>query len=286
LGADDARRRCVHLLNPLAEDQSVLRTTLLPGLLENLRRNLNHQSHDVRLFETGKVFHPQTSNQVNGQPGEPFRLAAVLSGRRNPGAPVLYAGEIPADIFDVKGAMAQVLESLRLSAAITCRPCLAGQEPPFAEPGTVLAVMGGEEILGWCGTFSPKILKGFGIKQQAFFVDLDLAALGSFPPPAKIFAPLPKFPFVKWDLALVVAESVAAGEMLAAIHGSGESLIEGAEIFDVFQGKNIGAGKKSVAISITYRALDRTLDDETVGKIHQKIIEMMISRFNGELREA
>jgi len=282
LTEDDARRRSVHLLNPLAEDQSVLRTTLLPGLLENLRRNLNHQSHDVRLFEIGKVFHPLGS----GQPEEPFRLAAVVSGRRNPGAPVFHVGESPADIFDLKGCVAQILEGLRLSATVICQACQVGHELPFAEPGTVMAVMGGGKILGWCGAFNQKTLKGFGIKQQAFFVDLDLAALGGFTAPAKTFAPLPKFPFVKWDLALIVPEGVAAGEMLSAIKGCGEKFIEQAEIFDVFQGKNIEAGKKSVAISITYRALDRTLDDETVGKIHQKIIEMMISHFNGELREA
>jgi phenylalanyl-tRNA synthetase beta chain len=282
LAADDVRRQTVHLLNPLAEDQSVLRTTLLPGLLDNLRRNLNHQSHDVRLFEIGKVFHPQGSRQ----PEEPFRLAAVISGRRNPGAPVFHAGEPQADIFDVKGAVAQILDKLRLGAVMSCQAGVAGKELPFVEPGSVLAVVGGEAILGWCGAFSQKALKGFGIKQQAFFVDIDLAALGGFTAQAKTFAPLPKFPFVKWDLALIVPEGVAAGEMLAAIHGCGEKLIEQAEIFDVFQGKNIEVGKKSVAISITYRALDRTLDDATVGKVHQKIIEMLISRFNGQLREA
>lgn len=282
LAEDDARRQTVHLLNPLAEDQSVLRTTLLPGLLENLRRNLNHQSQDVRLFEIGKVFHPQGSQQ----PDEPFRLAAVISGRRHPGAPVLHAGETLTDIFDVKGVMVQILDRLRLGATIACQTGIAGQELPFAEPGSVLTVMGGEKILGWCGAFNQKMLKAFGIKQQAFFVDLDLAALGGFSPQAKTFAPLPKFPFVKWDMALIVPEGAAAGEMLSAIEDCGEKLVERAELFDVFQGKNIEAGKKSVAISITYRALDRTLDDETVGKIHQKIIEMMISRFNGQLREA
>ena len=282
LAADDARRQTVHLLNPLAEDQSVLRTTLLPGLLENLRRNLNYQSHDVRLFEIGKVFHPQGS----GQPEELFRLAAVISGRRNSGAPVLHFGEVPADIFDLKGAMAQMLDTLRLGAKITWQASVAGPELSFAEPGSALAVMAGDTILGWCGAFSQKTLKGFGIKQQAFFVDFDLAALGGFSPQATTFAPLPKFPFVKWDMALIVPEGVAAGEMLSVINGCGEKLIECVEIFDIFQGKNIEAGKKSVAISITYRALDRTLDDETVGMAHQKIIEMMISRFNGQLREA
>jgi phenylalanyl-tRNA synthetase beta chain len=282
LGADDARRQSVHLLNPLAEDQSVLRTMLLPGLLENLRRNLNHQNHDVRLFEVGKVFHPRES----GQPNEPFRLAAVVSGRRNPGAPLLHAGETPVDILDVKGVVEQILKSLRCVGTITCETDVVRQELPFAESGSVLTVRVEEQLLGWCGAFCQKTLKGFGVKQQAFFVDLDLGILSSLPLQAKSFAVLPKFPFVKWDMALIVPEPVAAGEMLSAIHGSGEKLIEKAEIFDVFQGKNIEAGKKSVAISITYRALERTLDDETVGKVHQKIIEMMISRFNGQLREA
>ncbi|MFA6499304.1 MAG: phenylalanine--tRNA ligase subunit beta [Desulfurivibrionaceae bacterium] len=282
LNANDPRRQTVHLLNPLAEDQSVLRTTLLPGLLENLRRNINHQNHDVRLFEVGKVFHPQGSCQ----PSEPFCLAAVMSGRRNLGAPVLYAGEIPTDILDVKGVVAQIIDSLRLGWTITCTACVVGQELPFAEPGSVFAVMGGEKRLGWCGAFSQKTLRAFGVKQQAFFVDLDLAELGGFPLEKKTFTALPKFPFVKWDLALIVPEGVAAGEMLSAIYGCGEKFIEKAEIFDVFQGKNIESGKKSVAISITYRALDRTLDDETVGKVHQKNIDMLISSFNGQLREA
>jgi len=282
LAAEDTRRQSVHLLNPLAEDQSVLRTTLLPGLLDNLRRNINHQSHDVRLFEVGKVFHPQG----NGQPEELFRLAAVISGRRSPGAPVLHVGETQTDIFDVKGVVVQILDLLRLGQTVTCQAGAAGQELPFAEPGTVLAVMGGEKMLGWCGAFNQRTLKGFGVKQQAFFVDIDLAALAGFSSQPKTFSPLPKFPFVKWDMALIVPEGVAAGEMLSAIYSCEGKLIEKAEIFDVFQGKNIAAGKKSVAITITYRAVDRTLDDETVGKIHQKIIEMMISRFNGQLREA
>ncbi|HIJ89662.1 MAG: phenylalanine--tRNA ligase subunit beta [Desulfobulbaceae bacterium] len=282
LAEEDIRRQTVHLLNPLAEDQSVLRTTLLPGLLENLRRNVNHQSYDVRLFEVGKVFHPQGSRQ----PEEPFRLAAVISGRRNPGAPILHAGETPADLLDVTGIVAQIFDRLQLGKTITCQAGVATQELPFAEPGTVLAVMGGGKILGWCGAFSQKTLKGFGVKQEAFFVDIDLAALAGISPQSKTFAPLPKFPFVKWDMALIVPEGVAAGEMLSAIDECGEKLIEKAEIFDVFQGKNIETGKKSVAISITYRASDRTLDDETVGKVHKKNIEMMISRFNGQLREA
>jgi len=281
LPSDDPRRQTVHLLNPLAEDQSVLRTSLLPGLLENLRRNVSHQSHDVRLFEVGKVFQPTGS----GQPREPFRLAAVLSGRRHPASPALYAGEATADIFDAKGAVEQLLAGLGMAARVSSGHT-ASASPAFAEPGSVLDfAVDGEEI-GCCGVFARNILRAFGIKQPACYIDLDLESLVAVIPAAQRFAPLPKFPFVRWDLAVIVPEAVTVGQMLAAIHDCGETIVEGAEVFDVFTGKNIEAGKKSVAVAITYRDLERTLDDETVGKVHQKIIDMMISRFNGQLREA
>ncbi|MGV1098186.1 phenylalanine--tRNA ligase subunit beta [Thiovibrio sp. JS02] len=281
LAGDDPRRQTVHLLNPLAEDQSVLRTSLLPGLLENVRRNLSYQTHDVRLFELGKVFHPRG----DAQPLEPFRLAAVLTGRHNPGAPMLYSGEDAVDIFDVKGVMAQLFAQLRLDRSISHDP-YAGEALPYAEPGTVLRIAAGAKEIGWCGACEAKVLKGFGIKQKVYFCDLDLESLSRVVAAVPKFAPLPKFPYVKWDMALIVPEGVAVGEMLAAITGSGEELVEKTEVFDIFKGKNIAPGKKSVAISITYRAFDRTLDDETVGKVHRKIIDLLIGRFNGQLREA
>jgi phenylalanyl-tRNA synthetase beta chain len=281
LSSDDPCRQTVHLLNPLAEDQSVLRTSLLPGLLENLRRNVNHQNHDVRLFEVGKVFHPTGE----GQPQEPFRLAAVLSGRRHPFSPALYAGEDTADIFDAKGVVEQLLAGLYLAAPVSQGQAVSST-PSFAEPGSVLDFFAGGEKIGCCGVFARNILRSFGIKQPACYIDLDLGSLAAVVPAAKRFSPLPKLPFVRWDLAVIVPETVAVGQMLAAIHDCGETIVEGAELFDVFKGKNIEAGKKSVAVAITYRDLDRTLDDETVGKVHQKITDMMISRFNGKLREA
>jgi len=282
LAADDFRQQAVDLLNPLAEDQSVLRTSLLPGLIENLRRNLNHQSHDLRLFEVGKVFHPA----VAGQPEEPWRLAAVLSGLRNPGSPMLHAGEVQTDIFDVKGVVEELIDLLRLQGRVSCQAASAVAELPFAEPDTVLSIIGNGKIVGWCGAFTREALKAFSVKQPAFFIDLDLAVLGEFSAADKSFSALPRFPFVKWDMAIIVAEEIAAGLMPAAITDCGEPLVERAEVFDIYRGKNIEPGQKSVAISVTYRDVGRTLDDETVGRIHQKIIEMLISRFNGQLREA
>jgi phenylalanyl-tRNA synthetase beta chain len=105
-------------------------------------------------------------------------------------------------------------------------------------------------------------------------------------PEPKSFAQLPKFPSVNWDIALIVPETVASGELLTAIDYAGEALVEAAEIFDVYRGDAIDTGHKSVAISLTYRSLEQTLDDKTVNKVHQRLIAMLEKRFQGKLRDA
>lgn len=280
LPLDDARRRTVSLLNPLAEDQSVMRTTLLPGLLENARRNIYHQQPDVRLFEVGKIF---IRREVHEQPREEERLVAVLTGRRHPGAPRLRTGTDGVDLFDVKGVVEELAARLRLPQLAMA---VASVPPPYAEPDLAMAIVAGDVVIGELGRISGAVQKGFGIKQELFYLDLSCQALLDLAAAPKTFAPLPKFPAVQWDVAIVVPEQVPAGEMVAAITASNADYLEAVEIFDVFRGKNIGQGMKSVALAITYRAADRTLDDETVGTIHRNIIDLLLSRFNGQLREA
>lgn len=280
LVADDARRRSVSLLNPLAEDQSVMRTTLLPGLLENARRNIYHQQLDVRLFEVGKVFYRREAHE---QPEEEERLAAVLTGRRHPGASLLYAGEAKVDLFDVKAVVEELRDRLRLPQLEMVAAIAA---PPYGDPELAMAITADGQVVGELGRINAKVQKGFGIKQELFYLDLSCRSLLALTAAPRAFAQLPKFPAVRWDLAVVVPEQVAAGEMVAAITGSGAEYLEQVELFDVFQGKNIGPGLKSVALALTYRAADRTLDDATVGKVHQKIIDLLLSRFHGQLREA
>jgi len=276
----DARRRTVSLLNPLAEDQSVMRTTLLPGLLENARRNIYHQQPDVRLFELGKVF---CRKEADEQPEEEERLAAVLTGRRHPGSPLLYEGEAKGDIFDLKGVIDELRDRLRLPRLEMVAAPVA---PPYAEPGLAMVIKADGQVVGELGHINGMVQKGFGIKQEILYLDLSCRALLALTAVPPAFAPLPKFPAVRWDAAILLPERVAAGEVVAAITGSGAEYLEQVELFDVFQGKNIGPGLKSVALALTYRAADRTLDDATVGKVHQKIIDLLLARFEGQLREA
>jgi phenylalanyl-tRNA synthetase beta chain len=281
LAADDsARAMLVRLLNPLGEEQSVLRTMLLPGLLENIRHNINRQQTDIRLFEIGKgfLFKDEASLPVERQ-----RLVAVASGRRHPGAPLLHAGEEKVDIYDIKGTVEQILSELRLPQI---RLEADHQEASYTTPENRVRLWAESREVGQFGQVAREICRGFGIKQDVYFLDLDLDCLVQLAPAPRSFQPLPRFPAVKWDAAFLVAENVGGGEILDAIRNLREPLVEKSEIFDIYSGKNIPAGQKSVAIAITYRAADKTLDDVTVGKVQQRIIEMVVNRFHAKLREA
>ncbi len=158
--------------------------------------------------------------------------------------------------------------------------------PSYIQPDSYIVCRAADRFLGYFGKIDTDVLKSFGVKQSVFFFDLDLDLIAELEPESKSFKPLPKFPSVNWDIALIVPETVAAGELLTAIDNAGEALVEAAEIFDVYRGDAIDAGHKSVAISLTYRSVAQTLDDKTVNKVHQRLIAMLEERFHGKLRDA
>jgi phenylalanyl-tRNA synthetase beta chain len=279
LAADHPARRTVCLLNPLAEDQSVMRTMLLPGILENVKRNINHQCPDIRLFETGKVFHATGGER----PDEEVRLVAVSSGRRNPGSPVMHFGSEVTDFYDIKACAENLLTELR---CFDVKMVAVNEPPEYVAKSAYLALQAGEEIIGGLGRLAAGSLKSFGIKTAVYFLEMSLSKLEKVAPAAKSFKPLSRFPSVNWDLAMLVPEDVVAGRMIAAVTGCGEKIVERAEIIDVFRGESIEPGYKSVAIAVTYRDAEKTLEDEAVQKVHQKIIDLIGTRFGGKLREA
>jgi phenylalanyl-tRNA synthetase beta chain len=284
LQGNDSFRKAVALLNPLSEDQKIMRTMLLPGLLQNIARNTSRQSNDIRLFEIGKVFHPVADEPL---PQENMRLAGVISGRRHPGAPLLHFGSTLVDIYDCKGTVEAILQEVRIAKGVKLEfNNNSSVVPSYTEPDSCIVCRAGDRLLGHIGKIETDVLKNFGIKQAVFFFDLDLDLITEHGPEPKSFTQLPKFPSVNWDIALIVPEAVASGELLTAIDNAGEALVEAAEIFDVYQGDAIAAGHKSVAISLTYRSLEQTLDDKTVNKVHQRLIMMLEKRFQGKLREA
>ncbi|MDH3327859.1 MAG: phenylalanine--tRNA ligase subunit beta [Desulfobulbaceae bacterium] len=281
---DDDRRKVTMLLNPLTEDQSVMRSMILPGMLENVRHNLNHQKTDISLFEIGKIF---IQYQESIQPEERFQLCAVMSGNRYPDATPLYFSGSQADIFDLKGIAQSIIEQLGIignSGEIFFRP-VPEQSQPYCQNGFSVEIVDGNNKIGLIGKIKESTARGFGVKQDVYFFEMDLSTLNDLPRKGKSFKTLPRYPSVNRDIALVLPETVGAGELLQAILDSDESIVENADLFDVYRGKPIEQGMKSVALSITYRSADKTLDDETVDILHNKIVSSLMSRFGGRYRE-
>jgi phenylalanyl-tRNA synthetase beta chain len=284
LPANDARRQVTRLLNPLTEDQAVMRSMLLPGLLENVQRNINHQQPDLRLFEVGKTF---IQESTDGQPEERYQLCAVCSGLRYPGSSPLYFSEQAADIFDIKGLAETLISTLRLKGEHDALHFLSAPEDcqPYAEPSNFMILLDDTVEIGRAGQLKADILLAMGMKQPVFFLECDLELLRGLPVIPKQFEPIAKYPKVKRDIALLVPEQVPAGELLSTIKKQRADLVESIDLFDVYSGKPIEAGMKSVALSVTYRSAKKTLDDVTVDKIHEKIVNTLMSAFNGRYRE-
>ncbi len=285
LPENHALRQTVHLRNPLTEDQNIMRTTLLPGLLENIQRNVNRQNYDIRLFEIGKIFIPHTDDSSSEQPKEPTHLTGVLSGRRLPNAPMLYFGSLYSDFYDIKGTVKTIINELRMPELIFEKLSDAETQLGYVQQEESLIIKSGKIVIGILGKIHPSILKSFGIKQDVFFFDIEIDSLIDQEEVPKTFRSLPRFPAVKWDIAVLVPEDTGVGDMLNAINGSDEQLVENVEIFDIYRGKPIEKGYKSIAISVTYRSEEQTLDDKTVEKVHQKILKMINTKFNARLRE-
>ena len=281
LDKNDKIRQAVTLLNPLSEDQKIMRTLMLPSLLQNISRNTSRQNNDIRLFEIGKVFHPIADELL---PHENMRVAGVISGRRYPGASLLHFGNERVDIFDCKGTVENILEQVRLSKVVNS-VFRNEAAPNYITTDAYMVFQAGDKQVGFLGRIDREVLKSFGIKQDVFFFDLDLDMLVELEPEPKSFRQLPKFPPVDRDIALVVRDTVAAGELLTAIENEKETLVESAEIFDIYRGEAVAEGYKSVAITMTYRSAEQTLDDKTVNKVHQRLIKMLEDRFQGKLRD-
>ena len=283
LDQNDPRRMVTRLLNPLTEEQAVMRSMLLPGLLENVCRNINYQQPDLRLFEVGKVFFQHGKDE---QPEERYQLCAVCTGARYPGAAPIYFSGQQADFFDIKGLLTAIVESLHLSGnEQTLEFVVTEQEQPYVAPATGLSLVDGKREIARIGRVGDEVLRAMGIKQPVYFLECDLQQLNVLPRLQKQFVPIPKYPMVKRDIALLVPEQIPAGELLQAVKGQRAELVESVDIFDVYSGKPIENGMKSVALSVTYRSPRKTLDDVTVDNIHEKIVQYLMTKFGGRYRE-
>lgn len=266
----------VLLGNPLSSDMNALRPSLLPGLIDSLRHNLSRRNSDVALFEIGRVF-----KSVNGRAVEGWRVAIAMTGARNP---AFWAGEdrdAKCDISDLKGIVEDLLEHFGLrGVGYVRRPAPTAL---FLESATV--ALGGKIPLGELGQLQPAIARKQDLRDAVLLAEFDLDQLLSRRNSARTYKALAEQPSVRRDVAMVVDEAVAHDDVLALVKRTKPANLESLELFDVYRGKNVPSGQKSVAYAFIYRAPDRTLTDAEVTSAHAKLVDAFKQTLKASLRE-
>jgi phenylalanyl-tRNA synthetase beta chain len=284
----DSRAEPIRISNPLSVEHSELRTTMLGSLLDAARHNLAHDAERVTLYESGRAYLRQGSSPFDGVLGgsfagrrpapayEPQRIACLATKALRPAG---WRGEgVDADFFAIKG----VLEALgaQLGTVVGVEPA----EEPFLHPGRSGRILLGGEAAGWIGEIHPLVCRAWDLEAAAGF-ELELAALVALSPSGQEqFEDVISYPAVHQDLAVVVPDETPAAAVREAVLGSGGELLRSAEVFDLYRGEQVGEGQKSLALRLSFRAPDRTLTDEEVAPLRERIREAL-AEIGGSLRE-
>ena len=241
LSKDSPLRDSLKILNPLGEDTSIMRTTTLPSMLEILTRNYNFRNKSAKLYELGRVYF----KRADGLADEPKVLTLGAYGDN-------------MDFFALKGAVEAVLKQLRIENV----RFLADSENPSYHPGRCAKVFSGDRLLGVLGQVHPHVAGNYGVDAELYAAELRFDALYESKGPQPLYQPLPKFPAVTRDIAVVCDKAVTVGELEDAIRKGAKGLLKDVALFDIYTGTGIAPGKKSVAFNLTLRADDRSLTAE------------------------
>lgn len=279
IAKDDIRRRAVEIRNPLRTEESHLRTTLLPALLRNLSYNLSMGNREVRLFEIAKVFQKGMTSE-NKLPVERRYLGMIY---HLPRLPELWKDETPK-FYIFKGFIEHILSELKIDNVSYNR-----SSEPFLHPGQSadILVLGSPVRVGYFGLLYPDVTDKLDVKlsrPEIFLCEIDLDSLIPLIPEETRYSPIPRFPYIERDIAILVDESITAASILRSLRDFPSELIEDVSLFDLYRGSNIPKGKKSLAFSIRYRAKDRTLTDAEVDSVHRGIVQYICDKTGGVIR--
>lgn len=273
----DRRRELVRLKNPISEEMSVMRTSIIPSLLKNAAYNSRREHADLKLFEVGKIF---LSNGAMERPTEVDMLGVLLTGAREARG---WTNSTPSelDLYDMKGVLESLVGWLR-PGEVSLRP---DDPEPFLAPGQGWSVVWAGERIGSLGILHPDLARSLGLEKPVVLLELELGRLWQSRQTLPTYTQIPRFPKGERDLGLLVPERVTAEELLSKVKALGGPLLEKAMIFDLYRGKNIPEGLKSVAVGLVFRAEDRTLVESEVQESFERILEGVKTSLGASLRK-
>jgi phenylalanyl-tRNA synthetase beta chain len=273
LAATDPRRKAVVLANPLSIDQSVMQTMLLPGLLATAQRNVSVREERVPVFEIGRVFRPGGAEL----PDEETHLGILVAGGWE--GDVWLRSGVTVDYFLAKGFVE------RLSSTLNAALAYSRAEEPFLHPGKSAHVQDAQgRSVGWVGEVHPLVAQAYDLRGVVVAAELDVEALLDASLDVVMFRDLLAYPAVEQDLALVVDAGVPAAAVVESLRRAGGALLENVSVFDLYEGTQVPAGKKSLALRLSFRAADRTLSEAEVNKLRAKMLEKVAAEMGAELR--
>jgi phenylalanyl-tRNA synthetase beta chain len=282
----------VLLANPLSSDMDVLRPSLLPGLIHSLRHNVSRKNYDVALFEVGRVSRsadshvrektksPEPADKAVRAPREERRVAIALTGQRNP---LFWSGndrDAKFDACDLKGLLEEFFDQFGLRGMTFNRRTEASEF--FLESATIQL---GKQTLGEFGQLSPVLARKYDLRDAVLLAELNLDLLLARRNPAKSFKALPQFPAIRRDVAMLVPEATTHDAVLQVVKKTKPANLEAVDLFDVFRGKNVPEGQKSLAYAFTYRSPEKTLTDAEANAAHAKVVEAFKAQLQATVRE-
>jgi len=269
-------KQLVRLSNPMTVGMDVLRPSLLIGLLDSVSHNLSRNNRDIALFEIGRGF------KVNGSKIQEERLLSiVVTGQRSPAFWQSTKENNLTDIYDIKGIVDEFLEQFELRGVVYLKT--DKQLAIYSESASI--TIGGKREIGKMGRLDQMLGETFKISQPVFLVELNFDELVLLRSKAKLFKPLPQFPSIRRDVAMLVPETVTHDAVLLTVRQTKPTNLESVDLFDVFRGKHVPAGQKSLAYAFTYRSAEKTLTDAEVNAAHANVVDALKSRLQATVRE-
>jgi phenylalanyl-tRNA synthetase beta chain len=277
-GEESPLRSFVPILNPLTIDQSVMRTSLVPGVLETVRTNVAYGVKDLRLFEWGKVF---IHTKTDALPHEIPFLVAVMTGLFN--QKQWYCEERSVDFFDIKGIVEVLLKILGFRDTLFKR----GEMPPYYNPEISSRIYLSDSVIGTVGQVSPKLMADSDLETlTAYLFEMDIRALLERTPEPVVFNSLPKFPAVFRDISLIVQRQVESSKIQEIVKREGGELLESVHLYDLYEGGKIDRAEKAMTLRLCYRSREGTLEGKEINRLHEGIIEGIKREIGARLREA